>query len=201
MQFYNIATKVSCRKKCYYFWWSTWLFNEPKLCITGIVNSVFLEERAMSPSSPGTLWTPYCDSILGFTFAKCQPVDTDRSIKRLSLFPIAKSGGWALLDSFEVKLKHTVMSARCIGASDQWSFSIDGFWREVGVTGLYPSSPFHVLYLSYCWTNSRIASDLRSHDAHVTSLWCNAPTCSVRSSPVLIFPLITWFNFNPSMDK
>ena len=24
-QFYNKATKVSCRKKCYYFWWSTWL--------------------------------------------------------------------------------------------------------------------------------------------------------------------------------
>ena len=27
-QFYNIATKVSCRKKCYYFWWSTWLQNK-----------------------------------------------------------------------------------------------------------------------------------------------------------------------------
>ena len=26
-QFYNIATKVSCRKKCYYFWWSTWLLS------------------------------------------------------------------------------------------------------------------------------------------------------------------------------
>ena len=26
-QFYNIATKVSCRKKCYYFWWSTWLIR------------------------------------------------------------------------------------------------------------------------------------------------------------------------------
>ena len=25
MQFYNIATKVSSRKKCYYFWCSTWL--------------------------------------------------------------------------------------------------------------------------------------------------------------------------------
>ena len=24
-QFYNIVTKVSSRKKCYYFWWSTWL--------------------------------------------------------------------------------------------------------------------------------------------------------------------------------
>ena len=24
-QFYNIAIKVSSRKKCYYFWWSTWL--------------------------------------------------------------------------------------------------------------------------------------------------------------------------------
>ena len=26
-QFYNIATKVSSRKKCYYFWWSTWLLK------------------------------------------------------------------------------------------------------------------------------------------------------------------------------
>ena len=26
-QFYNIATKVSSRKKCYYFWWSTWLLS------------------------------------------------------------------------------------------------------------------------------------------------------------------------------
>ena len=24
-QFYDIATKVSSRKKCYYFWWSPWL--------------------------------------------------------------------------------------------------------------------------------------------------------------------------------
>ena len=24
-QFYNIATKVSDRKKCYYFWWFPWL--------------------------------------------------------------------------------------------------------------------------------------------------------------------------------
>ena len=28
-QFYNIATKVSSRKKCYHFWWSTWLFIAP----------------------------------------------------------------------------------------------------------------------------------------------------------------------------
>ena len=26
-QFYNIAIKVSLRKKCYYFWWSTWLIS------------------------------------------------------------------------------------------------------------------------------------------------------------------------------
>ena len=26
-QFYDKATKVSSRKKCYYFWWSTWLFK------------------------------------------------------------------------------------------------------------------------------------------------------------------------------
>ena len=27
-QFYKIATKVSSRKKCYYFLWSTWLSSE-----------------------------------------------------------------------------------------------------------------------------------------------------------------------------
>ena len=26
-QFYKIVTKVSSRKKCYYFWWSTWLIK------------------------------------------------------------------------------------------------------------------------------------------------------------------------------
>ena len=26
-QYYNIATKVSGRKMCYYFWWSTWPFK------------------------------------------------------------------------------------------------------------------------------------------------------------------------------
>ena len=30
-QFYYTATKVSSRKKCYYFWWSTWLL----LCYLG----------------------------------------------------------------------------------------------------------------------------------------------------------------------
>ena len=27
-QFYNIATKVSSRQKCYYFWWSTWQLKQ-----------------------------------------------------------------------------------------------------------------------------------------------------------------------------
>ena len=26
-QLYDLTTKVSCRKKCYYFWWSTWLIR------------------------------------------------------------------------------------------------------------------------------------------------------------------------------
>ena len=32
--FYNIATKVSSRKKCYYFWWSTWLITRIRLLQT-----------------------------------------------------------------------------------------------------------------------------------------------------------------------
>ena len=35
-QIYNIATKVSCRKKCYYFWWSTWLLIGPQKIEAGI---------------------------------------------------------------------------------------------------------------------------------------------------------------------
>ena len=32
-QFYNIATKVSCRNKCNYFWWSTWLIRWSWYCL------------------------------------------------------------------------------------------------------------------------------------------------------------------------
>ena len=32
-QFYNIATKVSYRKKCYYFWSSTWLLKRARIFI------------------------------------------------------------------------------------------------------------------------------------------------------------------------
>ena len=38
-QFYNIGTKVSCRKKCYYFWRSTWL-NIPNLSLKPTWNSL-----------------------------------------------------------------------------------------------------------------------------------------------------------------
>ena len=34
-QFYNIATKASSRKKCYYFWWSTWLIKY-NICSGGV---------------------------------------------------------------------------------------------------------------------------------------------------------------------
>ena len=37
-QFYNIATKVSSRKKCYYFWWSTWLLKTALGSFYGVVN-------------------------------------------------------------------------------------------------------------------------------------------------------------------
>ena len=42
-QFYYIATKVSSRKKCYYFWWSTWLFIWMILCasVSGVNYLVF----------------------------------------------------------------------------------------------------------------------------------------------------------------
>ena len=38
-QFYNIATKVSSRKKCYYYWWSTWLIKQPDLFAHPCINS------------------------------------------------------------------------------------------------------------------------------------------------------------------
>ena len=36
-QLYNIATKFSSRKKCYYFWWSTWLLNNRRCHFTVLV--------------------------------------------------------------------------------------------------------------------------------------------------------------------
>ena len=37
-QFYNIATKVSRRKKCYYFWWSTWLIKQGVYSVCMVVS-------------------------------------------------------------------------------------------------------------------------------------------------------------------
>ena len=41
-QFYNIATKVSSRKKCYYFWWSTWLNSgSASFCVNELLNKTW----------------------------------------------------------------------------------------------------------------------------------------------------------------
>ena len=40
-QFYNIATKVSSRKKCYYFCWSTWLMKLPIQSLDSKMSSQF----------------------------------------------------------------------------------------------------------------------------------------------------------------
>ena len=40
-QFYDRATKVRSRKKCYYFWWSTWLF----IAATGLVTLLKLDSN------------------------------------------------------------------------------------------------------------------------------------------------------------
>ena len=61
MQFYNIATKVSSRKKCYYFLWSTWLviFNEDEL-VSSKVRPVDLKIFTMIQLTP---WIPFiCSS-------------------------------------------------------------------------------------------------------------------------------------------
>ena len=53
-QFYNIATKVSSRKKCYYFWWSTWLLN-----YISAINAVLVicEEP---PVTHNNIWRKVC---------------------------------------------------------------------------------------------------------------------------------------------
>ena len=45
-QFYNIATKVSGRKKCYYFWWSTWLFNDE------VINAAIVHKEETITADP-----------------------------------------------------------------------------------------------------------------------------------------------------
>ena len=78
-QFYNIASKVSCRKKCFYFWWSTiswthelhwpnyvrrWtipsLYTEKLYCGIPIHNSVKKREGRVSEKKDGLrMFYPY----------------------------------------------------------------------------------------------------------------------------------------------
>ena len=60
-QFYNKATKVSCRKKCYYFWWSTWLLSMtgeyPMHPATANLCHGYLEKRETAQPMPTTTTT------------------------------------------------------------------------------------------------------------------------------------------------
>ena len=47
MQFYNIATTVSSRKKCYYFWWSTWLYTVRTLILL-VLKELLIDKQAFS---------------------------------------------------------------------------------------------------------------------------------------------------------
>ena len=50
-QFCNIATKVSSRKKCYYFWWSPWLLKFPHRSYVSLSSDRFVLH------SSGVEWT------------------------------------------------------------------------------------------------------------------------------------------------
>ena len=77
-QFYNIATKVSSRKKCYYFWWSTWLIKArmkkiSKLRVTGLCEGnspwtgEFPAQRAGNAENISIWWRHhvlYCSSLV-----------------------------------------------------------------------------------------------------------------------------------------
>ena len=45
-----------------------------------------------------------------------------------------------------------------------------------------------------CWTNSRVVSDLRRHDSHITSLWCMTWRRWARYDPALKRPQCFWNN-------
>ena len=60
-QFYNIATKVSSRKKCYYIWWSTWLLSVNSLRPTHICVgelTIIASDNGLSPGRrQAIIWT------------------------------------------------------------------------------------------------------------------------------------------------
>ena len=55
------------------------------------------------------------------------------------------------------------------------------------------------------WTNSWFTSDLGFHEAYLTSLYYLPLICTIEVRTMIATPLwpllLTWFNFNPSMDK
>ena len=78
-QFYDIATKVSSRKKCYYFWWSTWLFKFSGTCIGQWnfpkISDIFRQESAIQNVAcytTGILFRYRCVSML--VWSQCRMI-------------------------------------------------------------------------------------------------------------------------------
>ena len=71
-QFYNIASKGSCRKKCYYFWWSTWLLKSMFLSTWQLSrkhpyhlgHGLWRSKGVVWKNPKGVLW-PQCTTLPG----------------------------------------------------------------------------------------------------------------------------------------
>ena len=62
-----------------------------------------------------------------------------------------------------------------------WRESIGHNWTITRIFDFFYNQPGGKI----CWTNSRVAGDLRSHDAHVTSLQCTTCACTSQISAVI----------------
>ena len=119
-QLYNIATKVSSRKKCYYFWWSTWLITGTlwKSWILNLVTDGFPSESyIMMTSSNGNI------SLLLAICAGNSPVTGEFPTRR----PVTRS-----FDVFfDLRL-----NKRLIKQSSDWWFETPSrlLWRHCNVS-------------------------------------------------------------------
>ena len=55
-QFYDIATKLSSRKKCYFIWWSTWLITVMLYYILYVETTIVIFYKSKSVSNACLFW-------------------------------------------------------------------------------------------------------------------------------------------------
>ena len=146
-QFWNIATKVSSRDKCYYFWWSTWLLiNRVCRCYTRErVTKLF-----MMTSSNGNIFRvtgPLCGEFTGpGEFPTQRPVTRSLDVffdlrlnKRLSKQPWGwwfETLSWSLWRHCNVDCENTQYH-KVPAASNHYPWKLAVTWQMIISTSKY----------------------------------------------------------------